>query len=158
LHVASWQSLYPALASALALEYLAMAAILTLMYGLSALTIAALMLIIVREQRPLIAMLAACGVERACLVRAIMLVGLTLVTVSGAVGIAGGAGLAYVIDRYRLIPLPDVYYATHLPAEVTLSLVGATFAMIVIVGCIATYIPARRAYQVSCAAVLREKL
>lgn len=157
LRAASWQSLYPSLAAALTLEYTAMGAILLLMCGLAALTIAALMLVVVREQRPLIAMLAACGVAREIIVRALTLVGVMLVVVSGGIGVAFGAGIAFALDYYALIPLPDVYYAAHLPATITPLLLIVTMGMITLVGWCATYIPARRAYHISCAAVLREE-
>lgn len=158
LRVASWETLNPTLASALALEYAAMGAILLLICILAALSISALMLVFVREQRPMIAVLRAYGIPSTTIVRALTGVGFLLVLVSGFIGALVGAGLAYCIDHYQLISLPDIYYISHLPAHVTFSLVAGVVGVVCCVGFFATYIPVRRAYLIQPALILREEL
>jgi len=157
LRVASWETLNPTLASALALEYAAMGAILILICILAALSISALMLVFVREQRPMIAVLRSYGIPSITIVRALTGVGFLLVFLSGLVGTLIGAFIAYCIDRYELISLPDVYYISHLPAHVTLYLVIGVVGVVCFVGLFATYIPVRRAYLIQPAAILREE-
>ncbi len=40
-----------------------------------------------------------------------------IVTASTLAGITVGATLSYVLETYRIIPLPDVYYVSYLPAS-----------------------------------------
>lgn len=157
LRVASWQTLNPTLASALALEYAAMAAILILICILAALSISALMLVFVREQRPMIAVLRAYGTPAATIVRALTGVGFLLVFMSGLMGACMGALIAYCIDHYQLIVLPDVYYISYLPAPVSLALIVSVIGIVCGVGFFATYIPVRRAYRIQPVTILREE-
>jgi lipoprotein-releasing system permease protein len=158
LRVVSWESLNPTLASALALEHAAMGAILFLICILAALSISALMVVFVREQRPIIALMRAYGIPASTIVRALVGVGFSLVVASGCVGMILGSVVAYSMDRYQLISLPSLYYISHVPALVTVPLVYGVIAVVCVVGFLATYIPVRRAYYVEPASILREEV
>ena len=64
-------------------------------------------------------MLGAMGARPATLRRIFVWLGGLLVGAGAAVGLAAGVGGAWVLDRYRLLALPDqVYFLDHVPFQV----------------------------------------
>ena len=87
-----------------------------LMVVLAALNIVSTLILMVAGKIKEIGTLSAMGARPAGIARIFMLQGCIIGVVGTTTGLLLGAGLAFVLDRFRLFPLnPEVYYLTHLP-------------------------------------------
>ena len=90
-------------------------------------------------------------------IKAIFLrMGLVITTSASLVGLALAACAGYCIEKYPFIQLPDVYYVSYLPARMDLELFVVVFVVTLLLGFLATWVPAHRATQINVADVLRE--
>ncbi len=98
LEVYSWQSLYPALVSALELEKYAMFLILSL----------------------IVLIMHAMGIPDRTITHIFIIMGICIAAISASIGLATAALVAWALDTYQLIPLPDTYLISHLPVALEL--------------------------------------
>ncbi len=133
LEVLSWKDLYPPLISALTLERYAMWIILMLVTLVASLTIIALLYMYTKHKIVDIALLKAMGMaDRA--IREVFLWIATLITCSATFcGILLAAFCTWLLNTYPLIKLPDVYYVSHVPATLDMTIIAAValFALFV---------------------------
>jgi lipoprotein-releasing system permease protein len=151
-----WIQMNQSLFSALWLEKTAIALTIGLIVMVAALNIVATLILMVMEKHKDIAILVSMGASRGAMMRIFMLQG----TVIGAVGTAVGGTLGvlacYVLDRYRLLRVPeDVYQISHvpfrlLPGDAAITILGALLICFV-----ATIHPARGAAKLDPAEALR---
>lgn len=120
----------------------------TLMLAMAGVGVANLMIAVVHQRRVELAVRRACGARRGDLVLQLLLETLVVVFVGGALGVAAGAGLAWVIS---LLPLPDMLPVPRLSASVVVT----SFSVLVLVGLVSGVAPARVASAVDPAAALR---
>jgi lipoprotein-releasing system permease protein len=151
-----WIEMNQSLFSALWLEKTAIAITIGLIVMVAALNIVATLILMVMEKHKDIAVLVSRGASRGAISRIFMLQG-TLIGAAGTlVGSVLGFGACQVLDRYRLIRVPeDVYQIAYvpfrlLPADAAVVVVGA-----VLVCFLATLHPARGAARVDPAEALR---
>lgn len=149
---------------AIRIEKTMMALLLSLIIGVAAFNIVAMLVMVVTEKRSGIAILRTLGCSRADVVAVFVLQG-TLIGWAGAlVGVALGIVLALNIDTvapaleqvfgFQFMPA-DLYYLTELPAELQTADVAWTAVIVLLITAAATVYPALRAASVQPGEVLR---
>jgi lipoprotein-releasing system permease protein len=144
--VDNWMAMHGALFSALRLEKLAMAIILSLIIIVASFNIVSMLTMVVTDKTREIGILKSMGLTDGAVLRIFMLQGLIIGAVGTVIGGALGGAIIWTIDHYQLIRLPgEVYFIDTLPfalnpLDVVLILV---VSMAVAFG--ATIYPARQA-------------
>ncbi|MFH0898086.1 MAG: FtsX-like permease family protein, partial [bacterium] len=157
LHVNSWKDLYPALVSSLKLEKYVMFFILALITLVASMNMISLLFMQIQNKRPDIAILKTMGMQDQ-LIRSIFLrIGLSITIGASTLGLGLAAIAGYFLEKYPFIQLPDVYYVSHLPARMDLEIFVVVFAACLLLGLLATWIPARRAKNIEIVNVLRQQ-
>jgi lipoprotein-releasing system permease protein len=154
--VQDWADMNRSLFSALWLEKVVISITIGLIVMVAALNIIASLVLLVMEKSRDIGILKTMGATSRSIMAVFMLQGLII----GLVGTLGGAllggGLAWVLDRYKLIQIPaDVYQVSHVPFV----LLPGDFATVVIAAVIicflATIYPSRQAARLDPVQALR---
>jgi lipoprotein-releasing system permease protein len=151
-----WGDQNQALYSALYLEKIAMGLGIGLIVGVAALNIVASLILLVMEKTRDIAILKTMGASARSVMLIFLIQGMVIGTLGTVVGGLLGAGIAYLLDRYRVISISgDVYQVTYLPFRVlpldlTLIVAGA-----LVVCFFATLYPSRQAARLDPAQALR---
>lgn len=151
-----WIQMNHSLFSALWLEKTAIGITIGLIVMVAALNIVATLILMVMEKHKDIAILVSMGASRGAIMRIFMFQG----TVIGAVGTLAGAllgwGACRVLDRYRLIRIPeDVYQISYVPFHLLPGDAAAVIVGAVLVCFLATLHPARGAARLDPAEALR---
>jgi len=117
--VRTWRDLNRPLLFALRLEKLMMFVAVSLIVLVAALALVADLALIISSKRPEIGMLGAMGAGPSALRRTFILLG-GLVSGTGLLlGVILGVGGAWILDRYRLVPVPGrVYFLDYVPFRV----------------------------------------
>ncbi|MXV96082.1 MAG: ABC transporter permease, partial [Gemmatimonadetes bacterium] len=144
--VTSWTEDNRQLFSALKLEKLAMALILSLIVIVAALNIVGTLVMVVVNRTREIGILKAMGLTRRDTLRAFMFQGMWIGVAGTLVGTALGLGLAVLIGHYGLIRLPpEVYFVDRLPVELTPWDITWIAGGSLLISILATIYPARQA-------------
>ncbi len=151
-----WIQMNESLFSALWLEKTAIAITIGLIVMVAALNIVATLILMVMEKHKDVAILVSMGASRGAITRIFMLQG----TVIGAFGTAAGAFLGWatcqIMDRYRLLRIPeDVYQISYVPFRLLSSDAAVVIAGALLVCFLATIHPARGASKLDPAEALR---
>ena len=151
-----WIQMNESLFSALWLEKTAIAITIGLIVMVAALNIVATLILMVMEKHKDVAILVSMGASRGAITRIFMLQG----TVIGAFGTAAGAllgwGACQIMDRYRLLRIPeDVYQISYVPFRLLPSDAAVVIAGALLVCFLATIHPARGASKLDPAESLR---
>ena len=145
-HVESWTESNKQFFGALKLEKLAMALILSLIVLVAALNIAGTLAMVVVNRTREIGILKAMGLTRKDTLRAFMLHGFWIGFVGTAAGMGLGLTLAFLIERYRIIPIPpETYFVDSLPVALSAWDVAWIAALSLVLPVVATIYPARQA-------------
>ena len=145
-HVEAWTETNGQLFAALRLEKLGMALILSLIVLVAALNVAGQLAMVVVNRTREIGILKAMGLTRKNTLRAFMFQGFWIGVVGTAAGMGLGLTLAFLIERYRLIPIPaDIYFVDRLPVALSAWDIVWIASLSLIVPVVATVIPARQA-------------
>jgi lipoprotein-releasing system permease protein len=111
-----WKSLNASLFSALALEKLAMAVILSLIIIVAAFNIVSMLTMVVSDKTREIGILKSMGMTDGTVLRIFMLQGLTIGAVGTLIGGVCGLVLILAVDRFNLVQIPaEVYFIDSLP-------------------------------------------
>ncbi|MBE3072735.1 MAG: ABC transporter permease, partial [Acidobacteria bacterium] len=111
-----WTELNRALFSALWLEKMAISITIGLIVMVAALNIVASLILLVMEKHSDIAILKTMGASSRSIMTVFMLQGLIIGVTGTALGTAGGYGLSYLLDRYKVVRVPiDVYQIAYVP-------------------------------------------
>jgi lipoprotein-releasing system permease protein len=129
-----WKSLNSSLFSALALEKLAMAVILSLIIIVAAFNIVSMLTMVVADKTREIGILKSMGMTDGTVLRIFMLQGLTIGAVGTLLGGLGGWLLIVAVDRFGLVEIPaEVYFIDKLPVALDpldlLLIVGVSMAI-----------------------------
>jgi lipoprotein-releasing system permease protein len=117
--VETWRELNAALGFALRLEKLVIFATVALVIFVAALNIVSNIALLVVEKKRDLGVFATLGAAPASLARVYLLLGLCIGSLGTATGLLAGGALSWVLDRYRLVPLPaDVYMLSSVPFKV----------------------------------------
>jgi lipoprotein-releasing system permease protein len=155
IEIYSWKDLYPALVSALKLEKYAMFFILALITLVASMNIISLQFMHITQKRGDIAILKSLGMNEKTIEYIFISIGFIITTVAALTGLLFAAIVGLILTIYPFISLPDAYYVTHLPIEMEWHLFALVFIVVVALGLIATWIPARRTRYINIADILR---
>lgn len=151
-----WADINQQLYSALLLEKIGMGIGIGLIVAVAALNIIASLILMVMEKTRDIAILKTMGASSRSITLIFLLQGSIIGVIGTLVGATAGTGLAYVLDRYRLISIPsDIYQVSYLPFKVHAGDLGAVIAGAVLVCFLATLYPSRQAARLDPAQALR---
>jgi len=131
----------PPLVSALMLERYAMFFILGLIMLVASLSIIALIFMIITHKQYEIAVLRSMGTPYSTLVFTFLLVALGITVPATILGILLATGATWLLQTYPFIQLPDVYYVTHLPAQLNGTIVVSIFLLTILTSLVAALIP-----------------
>jgi lipoprotein-releasing system permease protein len=155
LEVYTWQDLYPAMLAALTLEEYVYFLVIALITLVASMNILALLFMQITSKRTDIALLKTLGFDDGAITKIFIYMGLGISLCATLCGIICATILSYCIDTYQLIPLPDAYYVSHVPAEMTPLILVLVLAVVTLMSLIATIIPTRRIHTMSVASILR---
>ena len=151
-----WTDINQQLYSALLLEKIGMGIGIGLIVAVAALNIVASLILLVMEKTRDIAILKTMGASSRSITLIFLLQGTIIGVIGTLIGAVGGAGLAYVLDTYRLITIPgDIYQVSYLPFTLKLFDFVAVVIGAVIVCFLATLYPSRQAAKLDPAQALR---
>lgn len=157
LTVASWKDLYPALVSSLKLEKYVMFFILALITLVACMTMISLLFMYIQQKRRDIAILQSMGLSHKKIRSIFLRIGLRITLMGSACGLILAAIAGYFLENYPFIELPDVYYISYLPARMDLEIFIVVFVATMLLGFLATWIPARGTKRINVANVLRQE-
>jgi lipoprotein-releasing system permease protein len=151
-----WTDINQQLYSALLLEKIGMGIGIGLIVAVAALNIVASLILLVMEKTRDIAILKTMGASSKSITLIFLLQGSIIGMIGTLLGAAGGATLAYVLDRYRLITIPgDIYQVSYLPFKLLPGDLIAVVIGAVVVCFVATLYPSRQAARLDPAQALR---
>lgn len=138
--VRTWMDLNRSLFSALKLEKLAMFVILTLIVVVACFNIVSTLIMVVMDKTRDIGILKAIGASDSSIMAIFTLEGFIIGVLGTMLGVTGGLGLSYLLEKYQFIKLPrDIYYIDRFPVDVqladTVTIVIAAF-VITLLACI----------------------
>ncbi|MCC7343911.1 MAG: ABC transporter permease [Deltaproteobacteria bacterium] len=152
--VETWQQKNTRLFSALRLERLGMAFVLTLMVLLASFNILSMLMMVVYERRRDLAILKSLGMSERDISGIFFRAGLWIGVVGGLGGTALGLGLCWLIQTVKL-PLPAPYYLEALPVDVNPLWIALTFLLALSMSLAATLLPAREGRRLTVVEALR---
>lgn len=155
IEIFSWKDLYLPLVSALKLEKYVMFLLLALITLVASMNIISLLFMQITQKRGDIAILQALGCPTAAVRSIFLYAGLLISAAASLVGLTLATIVCWLLERYPFIELPDVYYVTHLPAKMELSLLILVFVVVNGLSFLATWLPAQRVGNINIANVLR---
>jgi lipoprotein-releasing system permease protein len=151
-----WTDINQELYSALLLEKIGMGIGIGLIVAVAALNIVASLILLVMEKTRDIAILKTMGASSKSITMIFLLQGTIIGVIGTIIGAAGGATLAYFLDRYRVIKIPsDIYQVSYLPFHLLLGDFLAVVIGAVLVCFLATLYPSRQAARLDPAQALR---
>jgi lipoprotein-releasing system permease protein len=151
-----WTDINQELYSALMLEKIGMGIGIGLIVMVAALNIVASLILLVMEKTRDIAILKTMGASSQSITLIFLLQGSIIGTIGTVIGAIGGAALAYVLDRYRVITIPsDIYQVSYLPFKLLPGDLIAVVIGAVLVCFLATLYPSRQAARLDPAQALR---
>jgi len=141
-----WQQQNRALFQALQLEKLGMSIILLLIVLVAAFNIVSTLTMVVADKTREIGILKAMGMTGGSIRRIFFAQGLVIGVLGTALGLVLGVGVAWAVDRFRLIPLEEsIYFIDRLPVAVDPMDVGLVLVASMAIAALATLYPARQA-------------
>jgi lipoprotein-releasing system permease protein len=151
-----WSDLNQSLFSALSLEKTAIGITIGLIVMVAALNIVASLILLVMEKSRDIAILKTMGTAPKRIMTIFMMQGLIIGVTGTVVGGAGGLGLCWVLDHYRLIKIPaDVYQVSYVPFVVLPFDFVIVILSAIVICFVATIYPSRQASRLDPVQALR---
>ncbi|MDH3734478.1 MAG: ABC transporter permease [Gemmatimonadota bacterium] len=153
-----WQRLNTSLFSALRLEKLAMAVILTLIILVASFNIVSTLVMIVGDKTREIGILRGMGVTSSGIARVFRNMGLFIGIVGTTIGGILGAVLAWALQRFEFIDLPnDIYFLDKLPIALDPIDVSMILAGSIAISFLSTIYPARKAAELTPVEAIRHE-
>lgn len=154
--IRDWKQMNRNLFSALKLEKITMAIILTLIILVAAFNIVSTLIMVVMEKTKDIAILKSMGATSRSILRIFVLEGLIIGVVGTLLGLLGGLTLCELLKRYQFIKLPsDVYYISTLPVRMEPLDIVLVCCAAVAICFVATFYPSWQAARLNPAEALR---
>lgn len=155
--VRSWQDMYPALVASLKLEKYVMFIVIALITLVASMNMVSLLFMQIQHKRRDIAIFQAMGMQHKLIREIFLYVGLFITVIASGLGLLAAGIVGFVLERYPCIELPDVYYISYLPARLDLEIFLVVFFVTLLIGFVATWLPAYRTRSIEIAQVLREE-
>lgn len=157
LQVNSWRDLYPALVSSLKLEKYFSFFIIALITLVASMNMVSMLFMQIQQKRRDIAIFKAMGMSDNCIRNIFLHLGVGITLSASTIGLCLAAFAGYLLEKYPFIELPDVYFVSYLPARMEPEIFLVVFVATMLLGFLATWIPARRSKQIEIAQVLRQE-
>ncbi|MCB0365655.1 MAG: ABC transporter permease [Bdellovibrionaceae bacterium] len=141
--VDTWVSRNEALFFALKMEKLAMTIFLALSALITCFSIVTVLVLLLTQKRRDLGILMAMGMSQARTRQVFTRVGMILSFFGMGGGLALGLGACYLLDKYPIEMLPDIYYDSSIPVKVTPELIYFVLGVAVVVAFLSSYLPAR---------------
>lgn len=155
LDVYAWRDLYPALVAALALEKYVSFAILALVALVASMNMVSLIFMLITQKRADIAILKACGASTSTVSLIFLTVGMFITITAALLGLGTAFFISQFLKTHPFIKLPDAYLVTHLPIDLTFSIIITVFCLVCLLGFFAACLPVRKIKVLNIADVLR---
>lgn len=153
-----WQRMNSSLFSALKLEKLAMAVILTLIVLVASFNIVSTLVMIVGDKTREIGILRGMGVTSSSIARVFRSMGLFIGIVGTAIGGILGAALAWTLRTFEFIDLPnDIYFLDTLPIRLNPVDVSLILGGSILISFLSTIYPARKAADLTPVEAIRHE-
>jgi len=147
--VADWTQLNRELFAALRLQKLALFLLIGLVLVVATFNVASTLVVLVRERRRDLGVLAALGLEPARLERTALLYGLFLGAAGTSAGLALAGAIAWVIDRFQLLSfgpeIAAIYFLSSVPLRLSAADAATIAGFALAVTVLSCWLPARRA-------------
>lgn len=152
----TWREINRPLFFVLKLEKMMTFLAVSLIVLVAALALVADLALVIASKRAEIGMLGAMGATPAALSRAFLLLGAMLAGLGLVIGVTLGAGGAWALDRWELVPLPgQVYIFDHVPFALAAGDVGAVCGLTLALALAFSLYAARRAASIDPITALR---
>ncbi|NDC43116.1 MAG: ABC transporter permease [Chitinophagia bacterium] len=155
--VRSWQELYPALVASLKLEKYVMFLVIALITLVASMNMVSLLFMQIQQKRRDIAIFQAMGMPHTMIREIFLYIGLFITLIASTLGLLAAGIVGTLLERYPCIQLPDVYYISYLPARLDAEIFIMVFVVTLLIGFVATWLPAYRTRSIKIAQVLREE-
>lgn len=159
--VSDWKSLNRELFGALKLQQTALFFILGLIVLVSTFNVASTVVVLVRERRREIGVLAALGLPPERLRWVFLLYGAALAAVGTALGVGLGATISWVLTRYELVrfdaEVAAIYFISSVPFRVRSVDLAAIVVFSLAITAVACWLPTRRAAAIDPSVALRHE-
>jgi lipoprotein-releasing system permease protein len=155
LTVSSWKELYPAIVAALTLEKYVMLFVFTLVTLIASMNIIALLSLYITHKQKEIAILKAMGMPNNTINTIFILLGMGITFCATLVGVIGAAFASYILTKYPFITLPDVYYVTHLPADLNIAVILCVIGVSLLLSFITCLFAVRTTHSIAPAVLLK---
>ncbi len=154
--VRSWMDLNKSLFSALKLEKLAMFIILALIVVVACFNIISTLIMVVMEKTKDIGILKSIGATNYSIMAIFTIEGFLVGAMGTLLGVAGGLGLSYLLEKYQFIQLPrDIYYIDRFPVDVQLGDTAAIVIAALVISLLSCVYPAWQASRLNPVDALR---
>jgi lipoprotein-releasing system permease protein len=155
LSVRSWKELYPDLVASLQLEKYAISIVLALIACVASMLMVCLLFMFIQHKQQDIAILTTLGMTSSQLYWLFVQIGMTIITQASVCGIAIACSISWILQTYKPITLPDIYYISYVPAiiepaHIMLVVLGTLF-----LGLCACHIPLTQIKSLSIVRILR---
>jgi lipoprotein-releasing system permease protein len=154
--VSSWVDRNSSLFLSLRLEKFLMTLFLTLTFLIGSFSIVTVLVLLANQKRNDIAMLRVMGLRARDVTRLFSGIGIGLSLVGLTVGLLMGVGIAWWIDVYQPIRLPDYYYDSRLPVAFDWSTIFFVTGLVFVVSVVTSWLTARQNTQVQIVPALRK--
>lgn len=141
--VETWKDRNEALFFALKMEKLVMTIFLGLSGLITSFSIVSVISLLVSQKRREIGMMMALGMTARRVQRVFVGIGFLLSFAGVTVGVSLGLLICTVIDRFPIPLLPDIYYDSTIPVQVTPELVGIVIGLAFVVAVMSAFLPSR---------------
>jgi lipoprotein-releasing system permease protein len=156
--VKTWKEINHPLFLALRLEKIVMFATISLIIFVAALNLISSLAMLIMEKRPQVGVLRTLGATEKNILRLFLQVGLLIGITGTILGNVFGLGLAWLANRFHLIPLPrDIYYISYLPFRLDVADIVEINVIAVLLSILATWYPARIASRLDPITAIREE-
>ncbi len=156
--VKTWKEINRPLFLALRLEKIVMFATISLIIFVAALNLISSLSMLIVEKRPSVGILRTLGASERTILSVFLQVGLLIGVTGTILGNIFGIGLAWVSNRYHLIPLPrDAYFLSYLPFSLAWTDIVTVNAIAIVLSVLATWYPARLASRLDPITAIREE-
>ncbi len=155
--ISSWKDLHPALVSSLKLEKYVMFFILALITLVASMNMISLLFMQIQQKRRDIAILKSMGMMEGKIKQIFLFLGMAITITAMSAGLLVSSIVGYILEKYPFLQLPDVYFVSHLPARMEFELFFVVALAVLLLGFLATWIPAKRIKQINITEVLRQE-
>jgi lipoprotein-releasing system permease protein len=158
-HVIDWKELNRELFAALALQQMALFLLLGLIVLVATFNVASTLVVLVRERRRDLSVLAALGLAPRELTRAVLAAGTLLGAAGCALGLGAGLLICFLLTRFEVIrfapEVAEIYFLSAVPFRPAAGDVAAIAALALGLTLLSSWLPARRAARLAPADGLR---